>query len=115
MTISNFKTLATFKMWLFMIIVNGFQSLTIVIKGSILDVAEVLDPTATTDIFSYQDWISTHFKAMFHFYPPWVEKLNIDLKWVIQSESSVLLIKKAINMNETTGCYVVGIHLSQIV
>ena len=82
-----------------MTIVNSFQSLTIFIKSSILDVAEVLDTTAITDIFAYQDWISTHCKAMFHLYPPWIEKLNIDLKWVNQSEARVLLIKKPINLN----------------
>ena len=35
---------ATSKMERFVIIVNGFQSLTVITKGSILDVATVLDP-----------------------------------------------------------------------
>ena len=35
---------ATSKMERFVIIVNGFQPLTIITKGSILDVAAVLDP-----------------------------------------------------------------------
>ena len=38
------RTVATSKMELFVIIVNGFQSLTIFTKCSILDVAAVLDP-----------------------------------------------------------------------
>ena len=38
------RTAATTKMELFVIIVNGFQSLTIITKCSILDVAAVLDP-----------------------------------------------------------------------
>ena len=38
------RTAATFKMERFVIIVNGFQPLTIITKRSILDVAAVLDP-----------------------------------------------------------------------
>ena len=38
------RAAATFKMELFVIIVNGFQPLTIITKYSILDVAAVLDP-----------------------------------------------------------------------
>ena len=38
------KTAATSKMECFVIIVNGFQPLTIITKRSILDVAAVLDP-----------------------------------------------------------------------
>ena len=38
------RTTATSKMELFVIIVNGFQPLTIITKCSILDVAAVLDP-----------------------------------------------------------------------
>ena len=38
------RTAATSKMELFVIIVNGFQPLTIITKRSILDVAAVLDP-----------------------------------------------------------------------
>ena len=37
-------TAATSKMEYFVIIVNGFQPLTIITKSSILDVAAVLDP-----------------------------------------------------------------------
>ena len=40
-------TVATFKMKLFVIIVNGFQPLTVITKSSILDVAAVLDPPLT--------------------------------------------------------------------
>ena len=39
------RTAATSKMELFVIIVNGFQPLTIITKCSILDVAAVLDPS----------------------------------------------------------------------
>ena len=38
------RTAATSKMECFVIIVNGFQPLTIITKHSILDVAAVLDP-----------------------------------------------------------------------
>ena len=38
------RSAATFKMELFVIIVNGFQPLTIIKKSSILDVAAVLYP-----------------------------------------------------------------------
>ena len=38
------RTAATTKMELFVIIVNGFQPLSIITKCSILDVAAVLDP-----------------------------------------------------------------------
>ena len=38
------RTAATSKMKRFVIIVNGFQPLTIIPNGSILDVAAVLDP-----------------------------------------------------------------------
>ena len=47
------RTAATSKMERFVIIVNGFQPLTIVTKRSILDVAAVLDPpliVASTDL-----------------------------------------------------------------
>ena len=48
MTIDNVRdgsrTAATSKMEHFVIIVNGFQPLTIITKRSILDVAAVLDP-----------------------------------------------------------------------
>ena len=38
------RAAATFKMELFVIIVNSFQALNIITKSSILDVAAVLDP-----------------------------------------------------------------------
>ena len=38
------RTAATSKTELFVIIVNGFQALTVVTSSSILDVAAVLDP-----------------------------------------------------------------------
>ena len=38
------RTAATFKMEFFVVIVNGFQTLAIITKCSILDVAAVLDP-----------------------------------------------------------------------
>ena len=40
----GFRTAAISKMELFVIIVNGFQPLTIITRSSILDVAAVLDP-----------------------------------------------------------------------
>ena len=43
------STAATSKMERFVIIVNGFQQLTIIKKRSVLDVAAVLDPPLTTD------------------------------------------------------------------
>ena len=42
------RTAATSKMELFVLIVNGFQPLTIITKRSILDVAAVLDPPLQT-------------------------------------------------------------------
>ena len=42
------RAASTSKMERFVIIVNGFQSLTIIIKRSILDVAAVLDPSLVT-------------------------------------------------------------------
>ena len=42
------RTAATSKMERFVIIVNGFQPLTIITKRSILDVAAVLDPPLNT-------------------------------------------------------------------
>ena len=39
------RTAATSKVELFVIIVNGFQPLTIITKSSTLDVAAVLDPS----------------------------------------------------------------------
>ena len=44
------RTAATSKRELFVIIVNGFQSLTIITKSSTLDVAAVLDPYLHTEI-----------------------------------------------------------------
>ena len=38
------RTAAIFKMELFVIVVNGFQTLTIITKSSILDFAAALDP-----------------------------------------------------------------------
>ena len=46
------RTAAIFKMEHFVIIVNGFQQLTIITKCSIVDVAAVLDPPLIKD--SYQ-------------------------------------------------------------
>ena len=43
------RTAATSKMECFVIIVNGFQPLTIITKRSILDVATVLDPPLRRD------------------------------------------------------------------
>ena len=44
------RTAATSKMERFMIIVNGWNSLTIITKRSILDLTAVLDPPQGTDV-----------------------------------------------------------------
>ena len=44
---------ATSKMERFVIIVNGFQSLTIITKRSILDVAAALDPPLSLNLYNY--------------------------------------------------------------
>ena len=52
------RTAATSKMEHFVIIVNGFHPLTIIIKSSILNVAAVLDPPLWSISFiSYNDAI----------------------------------------------------------
>ena len=53
------RTAVTSKMELFVIIVNGFQSLTIITKCSSLNVAAVLDPLLTIIIFISLTWIVT--------------------------------------------------------
>ena len=53
------NTTAASKMELFVIIVSGFQQLTIITKSSILDVAAVLDPLWVKDVNNYY----IHFKA----------------------------------------------------
>ena len=45
------RAAATSKMELFVIIVNGFQPLTIITKWSILDVAAILDPTLLLSVY----------------------------------------------------------------
>ena len=45
---------ATFKMERFVIIVNGFQQLTIITKRSILGVAAVLDPSLITSLLRHE-------------------------------------------------------------
>ena len=54
------RTAATSKMERFVIIVNGFQPLTIITKRSILDVTAVLDPPLLNLQFNAMDksWIS---------------------------------------------------------
>ena len=49
-SIDGSRTAATTKMERFVIIVNGFQPLTIITKRSILDVAAVLDPPLSSVI-----------------------------------------------------------------
>ena len=44
------RTAATSKVELFVIIVNGWQPLTIITESSILDVAAVLDPPLSTNL-----------------------------------------------------------------
>ena len=43
----GFRAAATSKVEIFVVTVNGFQPLTIITKGSILDVAAVLDRSLT--------------------------------------------------------------------
>ena len=50
------RTAATSKMELFVIIVNGFQPLTIITKCTILDVAAVLDPSLILLIHACNDY-----------------------------------------------------------
>ena len=45
------RAAATSKMECFVIIVNGFQPLTIITKHSILDVAAALDPPLKTEVY----------------------------------------------------------------
>ena len=45
------RAAATSKMEHFVIIVNGWKPLTVITKGSILDVAAALDPLTTTIVF----------------------------------------------------------------
>ena len=49
------RTAATCKVELFVIIVNGVQSLTIITKSSTLDVTAVLDPPLTPDMRQHDD------------------------------------------------------------
>ena len=56
------RTTAKSKMEPFVIIVNGFQPLAIIIKRSILDVAAVLDPPLN-DIFKYLQYCFTVLSA----------------------------------------------------
>ena len=56
-TFSFFVSIVTSKMELFGNVFNSFYFLIIATKNSILDVAGVLDPTLTTDIFSLHSWI----------------------------------------------------------
>ena len=51
------RTAATSKIERFVIIVNGFQPLTIITKRSILDVAAVLDPPLA--MILYNIWLKT--------------------------------------------------------
>ena len=64
------RTAAASKMERFVIIVNSFQPLTIITKGSILDVAAVLDPPLTTTIASYLSmlyrWSYENFICIFY-------------------------------------------------
>ena len=45
-----------------MILVNGFQPITIITKRSILDVAAVLDPPLI-QIYQNNDWIAVQYRA----------------------------------------------------
>ena len=60
------RTTVISKLGLFVTILT--DSLTIVTKISILDVAGVLDPTLIVDIFALQNWILISLKPIFHLY-----------------------------------------------
>ena len=60
------RTAATSKMEHFLIIVNGFQPLTIITKRSILDVAAVLDPLLILSPFRI--FVLDHFQRSYVFY-----------------------------------------------
>ena len=60
------RTAATSKRELFLIIVNCFQPLTIIIKRSILDVAAVLDTPLFTDFIVTNDVDSLDSKFNLH-------------------------------------------------
>ena len=57
------RTAATSSMERFVIIVNGFQLLTIITKRSILDVTTVLDPPLVVAIEEFFSWRITLSKA----------------------------------------------------
>ena len=50
------KAAATYNMERFVIIVNGFQPLTIITKHSILDVAAALDPPLALQTITYKQY-----------------------------------------------------------
>ena len=58
------RTAATCKIERFVIIVNGYEPLTIITKSSILDVAAVLDPSL----------FNVNFEHISHLFRPWVGK-----------------------------------------
>ena len=59
------RTAATSKMEGFVIIVNGFQPLTIITKRSILDVAAVLDPPLNYMPYVIIPWIKTYLTSSY--------------------------------------------------
>ena len=59
------RTAATSKMAHFVITVNGFQSLTIITKSSILDVVAVLDPPQLLDKNRHNIKTTLHSKMLF--------------------------------------------------
>ena len=67
----GFRTAATSKMERFVIIVNGFQPLTIITKHSILDVAAVLDPPLVINIIHH-----SRKSLLFDKISTWVKKGN---------------------------------------
>ena len=83
------RTAATSKMVLLAIIVNGFQSLTISTKRSILDVAGVLDPplisVRITSILNISGTISMTILYSGYMFLP--SKQNINVPWIIQALS----------------------------
>ena len=78
------RTAATSKVELFVIIVNGFQPLTIITKSSTLDVAAVLDPPLTChEIFTHSLVIRA---SPFSWLGPSIKR-NFEAFWRIRSKN----------------------------
>ena len=102
------RTAATNKMELFVIIVNGFQPLTIIIKSSILDVAAVLDPPLTSEVYGLDPETSIHIVYHILYYIIYREvKSNLEENNNLRSNHpEVFLVKGALKIcSKFTGEY----------